>query len=135
MMIFYSHLINGATLSISINKVLYRLTNEYLQTIEDRLCYIIVLIDSSNDITCNHKSIIYLRIKIDSPIVLIMKRLLSIDGFRKSIHCDPVQCTQCTRFFYSKTLRRFQTHHNTSDPTQMLAKEFYNFNKIKVPNL
>ena len=54
-------------MSISINEVLYRLTNEYHQTIEDRLCYIIVLIDNSNDITCNHKSIIYLRIKIDSP--------------------------------------------------------------------
>ena len=80
MMIFYSHLINGATMSISINEVLYRLTNEYHQTIEDRLFYIIVLIDSSNDNTCKHKSIIYLRIKIDSPIVLIMKRLLSIDG-------------------------------------------------------
>ena len=83
MMILYSHLINGATMSISINEVLYRLTNEYHQTIEDRLCYIIVLIDSLNDNTCNHKSIIYLRIKIDSPIVLIMKRLLSIDGSRK----------------------------------------------------
>jgi hypothetical protein len=47
-------------MSISINEVLYRLTNEYHQTIEDRLCYIIVLIDSSNDNTCNHKSIIYL---------------------------------------------------------------------------
>ena len=82
MMIFYSHLINGATMSISINEVLYRLTNEYHQTIEDRLCYIIVLIDNSNDNTCNHKSIIYLRIKIDSPIVLIMKRLLSTDGYR-----------------------------------------------------
>ena len=83
MMILYSHLINGATMSISINEVLYRLTNEYHQNIEDRLCYIIVLIDNSNDTTCNHKSIIYLRIKIDSPIVLIMKRLLSIDGSRK----------------------------------------------------
>ena len=41
------------------------------------------LIDSSNDNTCNHKSIIYLRIKIDSSFVLIMKRLLSIDGSRK----------------------------------------------------
>ena len=85
MMILYSQLINGATLSRSINDVLYRLTNEYHQTIEDRLCYIIVLIDSSNDNTCNHKSIIYLRIKIDSPIILIMKRLLSIDGSKKSI--------------------------------------------------
>ena len=84
-MIFYSHLINGATMSISINEVLYRLANECHQTIEDRLCYIIVPIDSSNDNTCNHKSIIYLMIKIDSPIVLIMKRLLSIDGSRKSI--------------------------------------------------
>ena len=74
MIIFYSHLINGATMSIPINKVLYRLANEYHQTIDDRLCYIIVLIDSSNDNTCNHKSIIYLRIKIDSPIVLIMKK-------------------------------------------------------------
>lgn len=74
MMIFYSHLINGVTMSISINDVLYRLTNEYHQTIEDRLCYIIVLIDNSNDITCNHKSIIYLRIKIDSPIVLINEK-------------------------------------------------------------
>ena len=82
MIIFYSHLINGATIYISKNEVLYRLTNEYHQTIEDRLCYIIVPIDSSNDNTCNHKSIIYLRIKIDSPIVLIMKRLLSIDGSR-----------------------------------------------------
>ena len=44
---------------------------------------IIVLIDSSNVNTCNHKSIIYLRIKTDSSIVLIMKRLLSIDGSRK----------------------------------------------------
>ena len=70
-------------MSISINEVLYQLANEYNQTIEDRLYYIIVLIDSSNDNTCNHKSIIYLRIKIDSPIVLIMKRLLSIDGSRK----------------------------------------------------
>ena len=70
-------------MSISINEVLYRLANEYHKTIEVRLCYIIVLIDSSNDNTCNHKSIIYLRIKIDSPIVLIMKRLLSIDGSRK----------------------------------------------------
>ena len=85
MMIFYSHLINGAKMSITINEVLYRLVNEYHQTIEDRLYYIIVLIDSSNDNTCNHKYIIYLRIKIDSPIVLIMKRLLSIDGSRKSI--------------------------------------------------
>ena len=82
MMIFYSHLINGATMSISINEVLYQLINEYHQTIEDRLCYIIVLIDNSNDNTCNHKSIIYLRIKIDSPIVLIMKKLLSVDGSR-----------------------------------------------------
>src|SRR5579862_2587560 len=73
-MILYSHLINGATMSISINEVLYRLANEYHQTIEDRLCYIIVLIDSSNDNTCNHKSIIYLRIKIDSPIVLINEK-------------------------------------------------------------
>ena len=73
---------NEATLSISIDEVLYRLANEYHQTIEDRLCYIIVLIDNSNDNTCNHKSIIYLKIKIDSPIVLIMKRLLSIDGSR-----------------------------------------------------
>ena len=71
MMIFYSH---GATMSISINEVLYRLTNEYHQTIEDRLCYIIVLIDNSNDKTCNHKSIIYLKIKIDSPIVLINEK-------------------------------------------------------------
>ena len=63
-------------MSISINEVFYRLTNEYHQTIEDRLCYIIVLIDSSNDNTCNHKSIIYLRIKLDSPIVLLMKRLI-----------------------------------------------------------
>ena len=74
MMIFYSHLINGATMSISINEVLYRLTNEYHQTIEDRLCDIIVLIDNSNDITCNHKSIIYLRIKIDSPIVIFNEK-------------------------------------------------------------
>ena len=74
MMTFYSHLINGVTMSISINDVLYRLTNEYHQTIEDRLCYIIVLIDNSNDNTCNHKSIIYLRIKIDSPIVLINEK-------------------------------------------------------------
>ena len=74
MMIFYSHLINGATMSISINEVLYRLTNEYHKNIEDRLCYIIVLIDNSNDNTCNHKSIIYLRIKIDSPIVLINEK-------------------------------------------------------------
>ena len=72
-------------MSISIIEVLYRLANEYHQTIEVKLCYIIVLIDSSNDNTCNHKSIIYLRIKIDSLIVLIMKRLLSIDGSRKSI--------------------------------------------------
>ena len=82
MLIFYSYLINGATMSISINEVLYRLTNEYHQTIEDRLCYIIVLIDNSNDNTCNHNSIIYLRIKIDSPIVLIIKRLLSTNGYR-----------------------------------------------------
>ena len=34
-------------MSISINEVLYRLTNEYHQTIEDRLCDIIVLIDIS----------------------------------------------------------------------------------------
>ena len=61
-------------MSISINEVLYRLTNEYHQTIEDRLCDIIVLIDSSNDITCNHKSIIYLRIKIDSPIVIFNEK-------------------------------------------------------------
>ena len=74
MMIFYSHLINGVTMSISINEVLYRLTNEHHQTIEDRLCYIIVLIDNSNDNTCNHKSIIYLRIKIDSLIVLINEK-------------------------------------------------------------
>ena len=74
MMIFYSHYINGATMSISINEVLYRLTNEYHQTIEDRLCYIIVLIDNSNDNTCNHKSIIYLRIKIDSPIVIFNEK-------------------------------------------------------------
>ena len=74
MMIFYSHLINGVTMSISINEVLYRLTNEYHQTIEDRLCDIIVLIDNSNDITCNHKSIIYLRIKIDSPIVIFNEK-------------------------------------------------------------
>ena len=71
MMIFYSH---GATMSISIKDVLYRLTNEYHQTIEDRLCYIIVLIDNSNDNTCNHNSIIYLRINIDSPIVLINEK-------------------------------------------------------------
>ena len=45
-------MINGATMSISINEVLYRLTNEYHQTVKDRLCYIIVLIDNSNDITC-----------------------------------------------------------------------------------
>ena len=51
-MIFYSHLINGATMSISINEVLYRLTNEYHQTIEDRLCYIIVLIDNVRFIVC-----------------------------------------------------------------------------------
>ena len=61
-------------MSISINEVLYRLTNVYHQTIEDRLCYIIVLIDSSNDNTWNHKSIIYLRIKIDSPIVLFNEK-------------------------------------------------------------
>ena len=61
-------------MSISINEVLYRLTNEYHQTIEDRLCYIIVLIDNSNDNTCNHKSITYLRIKIDSSIVLINEK-------------------------------------------------------------
>ena len=61
-------------MSISMNEVLYRLTNEYHQTIEDRLCNIIVLIDNSNDNTCNHKSIIYLRIKIDSPIVLINEK-------------------------------------------------------------
>ena len=61
-------------MSISINDVLYRLTNEYHQTIEDRLCYIIVLIDNSNDNTCNHKSIIYLRIKIDSPIVIFNEK-------------------------------------------------------------
>ena len=85
MMIFYSHVINGDTMSISINEDLNRLTNEYHQNIEYRLCDIIILIDNSNDITCNHKSIIYLRIKIDSPIVLIMKILLSIDGSRKSI--------------------------------------------------
>ena len=82
MIILYSHLINGATMSISINEVLYRLANENHQTIEDRLCYIIVLINSSNDNTSNHKSIIYLRIKIDSLIVLIMKIILSIDGSR-----------------------------------------------------
>ena len=63
-------------MSISINEVLYQLANEYHQTIEDRLCYIIVLIDSSNDNTCNYKSIIYLKIKIDSPIVLIMKTFI-----------------------------------------------------------
>ena len=61
-------------MSISINEVLYQLTNVYHQTIEDRLCDIIVLIDSSNDNTCNHKSIIYLRIKIDSPIVLFNEK-------------------------------------------------------------
>ena len=61
-------------MSISINEVLYRLTNEYHQTIEDRLCYIIVLIDNSNDNTCNHKSITYLMIKIHSPIVLINEK-------------------------------------------------------------
>ena len=72
-------------MSMSIKEVLYRLANEYHQTIEDRLCYIIVLIDSSNDNTCNHKSIIYLRIKINSPIVLIMKRLLSTNGYRQNI--------------------------------------------------
>ena len=87
-----NHFINMKRLSITIlillllsidpNKVLYWLANEYHQTIENRLCYIIVLIDSSNDITCNHKSIIYLMVKIDSPIVLIMKRLLSTDGYR-----------------------------------------------------
>ena len=60
-------------MSISINEVLYRLTNECHQTIEDRLCYIIVL-DNSNDNTCNLKSIIYLRIKIDSLIVLINEK-------------------------------------------------------------
>ena len=74
MIIFYSHLINGATMSISINEVLYRLTNDYHQTIDDRLCYIIVIIDNSNDNTCNHKSIIYLRIKIDSPIVIFNEK-------------------------------------------------------------
>ena len=69
-------------MSISINEVLYRLANKYHQTIDDRLFCIIILIDSSNDITCNHKSIIYLRINIDSLIVLIMKRLLSTNGYR-----------------------------------------------------
>ena len=81
-------------MSISINEVLYRLTNEYHQTIEDRLCYIIVLIDNSNDNTCNHKFITYLRIKIDSPIVLINEKtfyLLTV--LDKVFHCDPIQCT------------------------------------------
>ena len=71
-------------MSISINEVLYRLTNEYHQTIEDRLCYIIVLIDNSNDNTCNHKSITYLKIKIDSPIALVNDKVF---------HCDLIQCT------------------------------------------
>ena len=63
-------------MSIYINEVLYRLANEYHQTIEDRLYYIILLIDSSNYNTCNHKSIIYLRIKIDSLIVLMVKTFI-----------------------------------------------------------
>ena len=63
-------------MSIFINEVLYRLTNEDHHTIDDRLCYIIVLINSSNDNICNHKSIIYLRIKIDSPIVLKVKNFI-----------------------------------------------------------
>ena len=83
MMIFYSHLINGATMSIYIDEVLYRLTNEYHQTIEDRLCYIIVLIDNSNDNTCNHKSIIYLRIKMKYFIVILFNAHSALDSFTR----------------------------------------------------
>ena len=91
-------------MSISINDVLYRYTREYHQTIEDRLCDIIVLIDSSNDNACNHKSIIYLRIEIDSPVVSV-EYFYPLTVVDKVFYSDPIECTQCTRFFCPKTLR------------------------------